>query len=77
MRKGWIALTVSAGVAGGFLWSTSTATEAAMVISGGKVNMSLIETAAKKKRSTAVCTQKLIFTCCTEPGKQEVCDIKM
>ena len=79
MCKGWIGLAACAGVIGAFAW-TSTAPQAAMVIGDGKVNMSVVEQAAKKrkgKKSKAVCTQKLIFTCCTEPGKQEVCEIKM
>lgn len=76
MRKGWIAFSVCTALIGA-VTLTTTGTQAAMVIGDGKANISLIEQIAKKrKKSKAVCTQKLIFTCCTEPGKQEVCDIK-
>jgi hypothetical protein len=76
MRKGWIALTVCAGVAAGFMLTTTKPTQAAMVIGDGKVNMSLVEQ-IKKKKSKVKCEQKLFFKCCAAPGKPEVCDIKM
>lgn len=76
MRKNWIALTVCAGVAAAVAWATAIPTQAAMVVGDGKTNMSLVETAAKK-RGKAVCTQKLLWTCCTVPGQQEYCYIKV
>jgi hypothetical protein len=74
MRTGWIALTVCAGLVGGLVWATSTKTEAAMVIGDGKMNMSVIETVAKKSKKQ--CTDYLFWVCCTAPGKAEVCSVK-
>jgi uncharacterized membrane-anchored protein len=74
MRKGWIALAICTGLAAGFAWGTSTPTEAAMVISGGKANMSLVEQAAKKSKKQ--CTTYLFWECCKAPGKPETCDLK-
>ncbi|KAB2919218.1 MAG: hypothetical protein F9K29_06280 [Hyphomicrobiaceae bacterium] len=77
MRKGWIALSLCAGAAAGLAWGTAEPAQAAMVISAGKVNMSLVEPAARKKRSRAQCTDYLLWRCCKEPGKPEYCKLKV
>jgi hypothetical protein len=77
MRKRWIVLTVCSGVAAGFAWGSSVPSEAAMVIGDSKVNMSLVQTVAKKRRAPkAKCEQKLIFWCCTVGSQPEQCTIK-
>jgi hypothetical protein len=77
MRKGWMVAAVCAGVAAGSAWGASQPTQAAMVIGDGMANMSLVEPAAKRKRSKAQCTDYIFVTCCKEPGKPEYCKPKL
>jgi len=77
MRMRWIALAVCAGAVGGLMWGTAKPTQAAMVVGFSKTNMSLVEPAARKKRSRAQCTDYLLWRCCKEPGKEESCTFKV
>jgi hypothetical protein len=78
MLKGWMAVAVGAGMAAGLVWGAAKPAEAAMVIGGGvKANMSLVEPAARKKRSRVQCTDYLLWTCCKAPGKPETCKFKI
>jgi hypothetical protein len=72
MRKLWIASAVCAGLVLGNV----VPAQAAMSVADGKVNMSLVQTVAKKGKPKETCQQKLIFWCCTPKGGQEYCTIK-
>jgi hypothetical protein len=72
MRKLWIASAVCAGLVLGNV----VPAQAAMSVADGKVNMSLVQTVAKKGKAKETCQYKLIFWCCTPKGGQEYCTIK-
>jgi hypothetical protein len=76
MRMRWIALAVCAGAFGGLMWGTAKPTQAAMVVGFSNANMSLVEPAARRKRSRVQCTDYLLWTCCKEAGKEESCKFK-
>ena len=77
MRSTWIALAVCAGAFVGFMSGTAKPTQAAMVVGFSKASMSLVEPAARKKRSRVQCTDYLLWTCCKEPGKEKSCKFKV
>jgi hypothetical protein len=72
MRRLWVASAVSAGLVLGNI----VPAQAAMSLADGKVNMSLVQTVAKKGKAKETCQYKLIFWCCTPKGGQEYCTIK-
>jgi hypothetical protein len=73
MRRLWVASAVSAGL----VLANVMPAQAAMSLADGKVNMSMVEKVAKKKKKAKeTCQYKLIFWCCTPKGGQEYCTIK-
>jgi hypothetical protein len=72
MRRLWVASAVSAGL----VLANVMPAQAAMSLADGKVNMSLVQTVAKKGKAKETCQYKLIFWCCTPKGGQEYCTIK-
>jgi hypothetical protein len=72
MRRLWVASAVSAGL----VLANVMPAQAAMSVADGKVNMSLVQTVAKKGKAKETCQYKLIFWCCTPKGGQEYCTIK-
>ena len=75
MRMSWFALAACAGAVA--VWGTAKPTQAAMVVGYSKANMSLVEPAARRKRSRVQCTDYLLWTCCKQPGKEESCKFKV
>ncbi len=73
MRKIWIALAVCGGAAGFLAWGTAMPTQAALMIGGNQVDMSMVEQAKAKKKAKAApaqCNNFLLMKCCTTKGKE-------
>jgi|RhiMetdeSRZDD1v2_1073273.scaffolds.fasta_scaffold778300_2 hypothetical protein len=74
MRKVWIVSLLCAGLGAGFMSTSTEPAQAAMVVSSGKANMSLIEPAARKakRRARQSCWEFFCQRCCTDPrtGKE-------
>ena len=58
------------------MWGTAKPTQAAMAVGFSNANMSLVEPAARRKRSRVQCTDYLLWTCCKEPGKEEFLQVQ-